>query len=193
MENLKITTFADIFLAEMYGSFIEALKFAAEKHVSQRRKGSDDVPYINHPIKVAELLYSIGQITDNDVLSAAVLHDTLEDTSTTRDELAQLFGAKVASIVAEVTDDMEQTYDDRKREQIRKAPTLSHEAKLIKIADKITNIRDILHLSLAWSNRRKRQYVEWSEKVVAGCRGVNPALDKAFDDQCHEAYTILGG
>lgn len=164
----------------MFGTFLNALKFAAEKHVSQRRKGCDLIPYINHPIKVAQLLHDIGKETDYELLAAALLHDVLEDTCTTEAELIEKFGEKVTSIVVEVTDDMTMTYEDRKRYQIRKAPTLTPEAKKIKIADKISNIQDILTLPLNWSERRKKQYFEWSEKVVEGCKGVNPKLDEAF-------------
>ncbi|HEY4787981.1 MAG TPA: HD domain-containing protein [Bacteroidales bacterium] len=165
----------------MFGVFLTALKFAAEKHKSQRRKGCDQIPYINHPIKVAHLLYNVGQEKDTELLSAALLHDILEDTDTTELEMREAFGDRITNLVLEVTDDMSLTYDDRKRFQIKKAPALSADAKKIKIADKISNIEDILALPLTWSNRRKRQYFEWSERVVEGCRNVNPLLDGAFD------------
>jgi GTP diphosphokinase / guanosine-3',5'-bis(diphosphate) 3'-diphosphatase len=175
----------------MFGIFLEALRYAADKHVTQRRKGCDQIPYINHPIKVAQLLYNVGKETDVELLSAAVLHDVLEDTSTTEQELKEKFGEKITSIVVEVTDDMTLTYDDRKRYQVKKAPTLTKNAKKIKIADKISNIEDILTLPLTWSDRRKRQYFEWSERVIDGCRGVNPSLDKAFDDILEKAKMAI--
>jgi guanosine-3',5'-bis(diphosphate) 3'-pyrophosphohydrolase len=170
----------------MLGIFIKALRFAADKHVLQRRKGCDKIPYINHPIKVVQLLYNASE-TDPELLAAAILHDVLEDTCTTDEEMRNIFGNRVTNIVLEVTDDMTLNYDDRKRSQIKRAPTLSDDAKKIKIADKISNIRDILDLTLAWSDRRKRQYFEWSEKVVHGCRHTNPFLDTAFDDILKEA------
>jgi len=172
----------------MLGIFINTLKFAAEKHLLQRRKGNDKIPYINHPIKVVHLLYHTANETDPELLAAAILHDVLEDTCTTEQEMRNAFGDRVTNIVLEVTDDMTMSYDDRKRYQISRAPTLSSDAKKIKIADKISNIRDILDLPLTWSNRRKRQYFEWSEKVIAGCRGINSLLDKAFDNILKEAW-----
>lgn len=170
---------------------LSAIKFASEKHMLQRRKGCSDIPYINHTIRVAFILQNVAGENDAVLLSAAVLHDVLEDTDTTETQLLELFGEEVCSIVKEVTDDMSLTYDDRKRYQIKKAPSLSSKAKLIKIADKISNIQDILTSPLTWSNRRKRKYVEWSEQVVEGCRGVNEALDKAFDELTGNAKNML--
>jgi len=169
---------------------INALKFAADKHIMQRRKGCDQIPYINHPIKVVHILQNIGGETNEDLLSAAFLHDVLEDTCTAEKELREIFGDKITDIVLEVTDDMTLTYDDRKRYQIKKAPALSPEAKKIKIADKISNIQDIISLPMTWSNRRKRQYFEWSEKVIEGCRGINVKLDQAFDKVHKEALEV---
>jgi GTP diphosphokinase / guanosine-3',5'-bis(diphosphate) 3'-diphosphatase len=166
----------------MFNVFIESLKYASERHASQRRKGCDQVPYINHLIKVAEILYTIGNETDLELLSAALLHDILEDTPTSETELREKFGDRIAGLVAEVTDDMSLTYEDRKRFQIKKSLTISEDAKKIKIADKISNIQDVLSLSLTWSNRRKRQYVDWSMKVIENCRGVNENLENAFDE-----------
>lgn len=173
----------------MFGNLFEALKFAAEKHISQRRKGCDFVPYINHPIKVAHLLYQAGE-TSTELLSAALLHDVLEDTCTTEAELRDIFGDKITSLVLEVTDDMSLTYDDRKRFQIKKAPALTPDAKKIKIADKIANIQDIITFPMAWSHRRKRQYFEWAEKVIEGCRGINAQLDQDFDKTLKEAFAV---
>lgn len=170
---------------------LSAIKFASEKHMLQRRKGCNDIPYINHTIRVAYTLQDIGKESDPILLSAAVLHDVLEDTDATENQLTDLFGEEVCSIVKEVTDDMTLTYDDRKRFQIKKAPTLSNRAKLIKIADKMSNIQDILTTPLTWSNRRKRKYVEWSEKVVEGCRGINSNLDLAFDKMIAHAKNVL--
>jgi len=175
----------------MSGIFIKALRFAAEKHTLQRRKGNDKIPYINHPIKVVYILNVTANETDPELLAAAILHDVLEDTCTTEQEMRAEFGDKITNIVLEVTDDMTMSYDDRKRHQIKRAPTLSDDAKKIKIADKIANIRDILDLPLSWSNRRKRQYFEWSDKVIAGCLGVNPILENIFDDIIKEAMKVV--
>jgi Guanosine polyphosphate pyrophosphohydrolases/synthetases len=175
----------------MSGIFIKALKYAADKHISQRRKGCDMVPYINHPIKVTYILQNTASENDPELLSAAILHDVIEDTCATEAELIEKFGKKVTDIVLEVTDDMTLTYDERKRLQIRKAPTLSDDAKMIKIADKMANIEDILTLPLTWSTHRKKQYFEWAERVVEGCRGINPHLDIAFDELVAKAYKII--
>ena len=115
----------------MYGIFINALRFAADKHISQRRKGCDSVPYINHPIKVVQFLFQTGNETDPELLAAAVLHDVIEDTSATEQDLREAFGDRITNLVVEVTDDMTLSYEDRKRYQIKKAATLSDDAKKV--------------------------------------------------------------
>lgn len=180
-------------ITQINPQLLAILKYASEKHMLQRRKGNDSMPYINHTINVAYILQSIGKENEINLLSAAILHDVLEDTDATETELTSLFGEEVTNLVKEVTDDMTLTYDDRKRSQIKKAPALSSGAKKIKIADKISNINDILTTPLTWSNRRKRMYIAWSEKVVEGCRGVNANLDKAFDEIVFKAKSILEG
>jgi len=164
------------------GVFIRAVAFAAEKHRNQRRKDADASPYINHPIALANVLANEGGVVDSTVLCAAVLHDTIEDTETTADELKQLFGDKVTSIVLEVTDDKALAKEVRKEEQVRHAPHISTEAKLVKLADKICNLRDILASPPAdWSAERKQAYFEWAARVVAGLRGIHPELEAVFD------------
>lgn len=164
------------------GAFIKAVAFASEKHRNQRRKDVDASPYINHPIALANVLANEGGVVDATVLCAAVLHDTIEDTKTTADELKQLFGDKVTSIVQEVTDDKALAKEVRKEEQVRHAPHISTEAKLVKLADKICNLRDILASPPAdWSAERKQAYFEWAARVVAGLRGVHPGLEAVFD------------
>lgn len=157
-----------------------AITFAAEKHKFQRRKGYLKIPYINHCIKVSEMLTECEE-SDIDVLIAGVLHDVIEDTETTDKEISQKFGKRVASVVKEVTDNMSLSQKERKQLQITKAPNLSDEAKKIKIADKICNIRDILQYPLDWSDERKLDYIKWSNEVVQGCKGINIKLDKVFD------------
>ena len=76
---------------------LRAIDFAARKHRDQRRKDEEASPYINHPISVSLLLADIGGIADAEVLSAAILHDTLEDTDTTTEELEAVFGMRIAS------------------------------------------------------------------------------------------------
>lgn len=175
----------------MLDLFIKALRFASDKHMTHRRKGCDSVPYINHLIKVAEILYTIGDENNEEILAAAILHDTLEDTDTTFEELNSIFGTRIAELVREVTDDMSLSYEDRKRHQIKNAIFISNDARKLKIADKISNIKDILELPLNWSNRRKRQYIDWAEQVITNCRGVNPKLDQAFDEILLQARTAI--
>lgn len=161
---------------------LEALAFAAHKHRDQRRKDAEASPYINHPIALADLLVNEGGVTDVEVLCAALLHDTVEDTATTPEELAEAFGARVADIVAEVTDDKRLPKAERKRLQIVHAAHLSREAKLVKLADKICNLRDVATRPPAqWDLARRREYFDWAKKVVDGVRGTHPRLEAAFD------------
>lgn len=161
---------------------LKAVLFAAEKHKNQRRKDAQASPYINHPIALANVLADEGGIDEADVLCAALLHDTIEDTETSPEELKVLFGQDVVSIVLEVTDDKSLPKGSRKQAQIDNAPQLSREAKLVKLADKICNLRDILAAPPTdWTAERKRDYFSWAGKVVAGIRGVHPRLETVFD------------
>lgn len=163
--------------------FLQAISFAAQKHATQKRKGADEQPYINHVLEVANLLANVGKVEDFDVLIAAVLHDTVEDTATTEAEIAEKFGAKVSEIVMEVTDDKSLPKAERKQLQVEHAPHLSMGAKLIKLGDKISNIRDVTENPPdGWSEKRRAEYVEWGEKVINGLRGANADLEKHFDE-----------
>ena len=165
------------------GELLTALRFAAHKHNRQRRKDLESTPYINHPIAVAEVLARIGRVTDLATLQAAILHDTIEDTQTEPEELENHFGSTVRQLVQEVTDDKRLPKQERKRLQIEHAPQLSGRAKQIKIADKICNLADItLTQPLDWTLERKLDYLEWAEKVVAGCLGCNQALESHFSE-----------
>ena len=163
-------------------AIVKAAQFAAEKHKNQRRKDADASPYINHPLALASVLAVEGGIENPDVICAALLHDTIEDTKTSAEELEAIFGGKVTGIVLEVTDNKNLDKAVRKEEQVRHAPHISAEAKLVKLADKICNLRDILASPPAdWSAERKRAYFEWAARVVAGLRGVHPGLEAVFD------------
>jgi guanosine-3',5'-bis(diphosphate) 3'-pyrophosphohydrolase len=165
-----------------------ALHFAADKHRDQRRKGECASPYINHPIEVAELLVRVGGVTNSTLLQAAILHDTVEDTETTLQELEERFGPGVRHLVEELSDDKSLPKEERKRLQIEHASSLSEGARQIKLADKICNVRDITSKPPRdWSLERQIGYLEWSEQVVAGCRGVNERLEQAFRDALAEA------
>ena len=164
---------------------LRAASFAADKHSSQRRKNTDASPYINHPLAVAAVLASEGGVTDVELLAAALLHDTVEDTDTSSEELARCFGPAIAGLVAEVTDDKTLPKSRRKQLQVEHAPDKSPAAKQLKIADKICNIRDLDMTSPAgWDLERKVQYVDWAERVVAGCRGVNVGSRPTL--RCHD-------
>lgn len=163
--------------------FVKAAAFAAKKHSTQRCKDAQASPYINHPLELANVLANEGGVNDVIVLCAAVLHDTIEDTETTADELQALLGPEVASVVMEVTDDKSLEKSVRKQLQVEHAPHISPEAKLVKLADKICNLRDILASPPAdWSMERKRDYFDWAAHVVAGLRGTNMRLESVFDN-----------
>jgi guanosine-3',5'-bis(diphosphate) 3'-pyrophosphohydrolase len=165
-----------------YSLVLQALSFAARKHRDQRRKGSDHAPYINHLIDVLDLLWRVGGVREAEVLAAAVLHDTVEDTPTTPQEIEAAFGPHVRSMVLEVTDDKSLAQAVRKQQQIEHAGRLSPGAKLIKLADKISNVRDLAsHPPMLWPPARRRAYRAWAAKVIDALRGTNPALEAEFD------------
>jgi GTP diphosphokinase / guanosine-3',5'-bis(diphosphate) 3'-diphosphatase len=161
---------------------IAASAFAAHKHRDQRRKGADASPYINHPIAVANVLANEAGITEAATLAAALLHDTIEDTDTTVQELQDRFGKEIASIVMEVTDDKSLPKQARKQLQIDHAATLSRQAKVVKLADKICNLRDMSGSPpVDWSVQRRTEYFDWAKNVVDQVRGVSPVLEGLFD------------
>lgn len=171
---------------------IKAAAFAADKHKGQRRKDVEASPYINHPLSLAHILSSEGDVSDVVVLVSALLHDTVEDTETTLDELEREFGGEVASVVAEVTDDKSLPKDERKRLQVLKAASKSDRAKLVKLADKISNLRDIAATPPAdWSTERRETYFHWAKDVVDGLRGVNSGLEAAFDTAYDEGLHAI--
>jgi guanosine-3',5'-bis(diphosphate) 3'-pyrophosphohydrolase len=170
-----------------------ALEFSALKHRGQRRKDREASPYINHPIEVASVLANVGRVDDITTLVAAILHDTIEDTKTTGEELEAKFGREVRLMVQEVSDDKTLERMERKRLQVEHAPTLSPRAKLIKLGDKICNVRDVTHRPPAhWSIERRREYLEWTERVVAGCRGMSQPLEQYYDRVLREGRDLLG-
>ncbi|KVX23909.1 phosphohydrolase [Burkholderia ubonensis] len=161
---------------------VAAIAFAADKHRNQRRKDDEASPYINHPIALADVLANEAGIEDERVIVAAVLHDTIEDTETTEQELLRLFGKDVAAIVMEVTDDKSLPKDERKRLQIEHAAHISRRAKLVKLADKIFNVRDVArHPPADWPLERRQAYFDWAKAVVDRMRGVHPGLEAIFD------------
>ena len=159
-----------------------ATKFAALKHRDQRRKDHAASPYIIHPVTVANELTQAG-VTDPEIIAAALLHDTLEDTETVPDELTKAFGKRVCSMVQELTDDKYLPKQERKRLQVEHAPELSTGAALVKICDKISNVTDVTHSPPPdWSNERRIEYLDWAASVVAGCKVGNDQLKQKFAD-----------
>jgi guanosine-3',5'-bis(diphosphate) 3'-pyrophosphohydrolase len=164
------------------GLLFHSLAFAAHKHRAQRRKDKEASPYINHPIALADVLVNEGGVDDPVALCAAVLHDTIEDTETSYEELQQRFGKEVADVVLEVTDDKTLLKAERKERQVTHAPHLSQRARLVKLADKICNLRDIASNPPAnWPLERKQEYYEWAKRVIDGLRGAHPGLERVFD------------
>ncbi len=171
---------------------LQAINFAADKHRDQRRKGVKSFPYINHPIQVAELIARVGGVDDLAVLMAAVLHDTVEDTKTTFDEIENAFGSEVRDLVAEVTDDKSLLKAERKKRQVKHTAQISDRAKLIKIADKTCNVRDVAQSPPAdWEMQRRTEYLDWANQVVDGCRGTNRHLERYFDETLARAAEAL--
>lgn len=172
--------------------FLKAMKFSAEKHRDQRRKDEQESPYINHPIEVANVLWTIGDVYDTTTIVAALLHDTIEDTNTTPEEIRSNFGEDVLALVLEVSDDKNLPKQERKRKQIDKAPSLSFGAKQLKLADKICNVGDIANFPPKnWSWQRRVDYLEWADSVIAGLRGVNEKLEAYFDEVLADARRKL--
>jgi (p)ppGpp synthase/HD superfamily hydrolase len=161
---------------------LSAARFAAEKHAQQKRKGATGEPYFNHLVEVAELISASSPDVDVELIMAAFLHDTVEDTGVTVLELEEHFGKDVASLVAEVTDDKSLPKETRKMLQVQNAPKKSKRAQTLKVADKISNLRAVLASPpVGWTLERKRQYFEWARDVVSGLGAANPFLKAEFD------------
>ena len=182
------------------GLFIKALHLSARQHSTQRRKDAQATAYINHPVHLVKVLWEVGKVDDINVLVAALLHDTLEDTvrqgspedEALQKEIEQLFGSKVLGIIKEVTDDKSLDSGVNKEKQVAHAKTLSHEARLVKLADKLSNVSDIIiNPPSAWPVKRKEKYLDWAERVVNEIRGTNPDLEKEFDTWVARGRSIL--
>ena len=170
---------------------LKAAHFAAEKHSGQRRKGATAEPYINHPLEVAELVSGALAVPDTNLVIAALLHDTIEDAGVTKEELAQAFGADVAELVAELTDDKSLPRAERKRLQVVNAPKKSVRAAVVKIADKMSNLRGILSSPPTdWSVQRRREYFDWARQVVDALTLPNQKLKAEFDRLYRQVETL---
>ena len=170
---------------------IDAIAFAAHAHRRQRRKDKDQTPYINHPVALVQILAVEAGVDDADVLCAAALHDYLEDccgkdgqpTVAEGERLLQeRFGAQVLAYVQAVTDDKSLLKAERKRQQVEQAAYVPHGAKLIKLADKTANLRDLADFPPAdWAGYRRRDYFDWAALVIEQVRGAHPRLEALFD------------
>jgi guanosine-3',5'-bis(diphosphate) 3'-pyrophosphohydrolase len=160
---------------------LKALAFAAHKHRDQRRKDVESSPYINHPIALADILCNEGHVTDINVICAALLHDTVEDTDTTPEELGREFGGEIRGIVMDVTDDKTLGKAERKQRQIEHAAHICDQAKLVKLADKISNLRDVASNPPSdWDLQRRRGYFDWAMAVIDRLRGVHGPMETIF-------------
>jgi GTP diphosphokinase / guanosine-3',5'-bis(diphosphate) 3'-diphosphatase len=173
---------------------LNAVQTVARWHAKQRRKGSSRAPYINHLLEVAKLVALATDGKDPDLIVAALLHDAIEDQGVSRDAIAEQFGEDVAALVVEVSDDKSLPQEVRKRLQVEQAPKKSRRAKILKLADKISNVTDIGNDPPPdWPTDRQRQYVGWGRDVVAGLRGASPELERQFDDAAAEADRRISG
>jgi guanosine-3',5'-bis(diphosphate) 3'-pyrophosphohydrolase len=170
---------------------LSAVRFAAEQHRDDRRKGETAAPYINHPITVAEQLAAHGLGEDVELLMAAVLHDVIEDTDATYDGVRQRFGARVADVVQEVSDDKSLEKDARRKLAVDTIAHKSRAARLIKLSDLIANVHDVIHHPPKWSLERKLNYVRWAERMAAGIAGTHAGLEAALAREIGAAFTAL--
>src|SRR6516165_597237 len=161
---------------------LKAADAAARWHVNQRRKGAAQEPYVTHLLEVAMLVAEATAGADPNLIVAALLHDTIEDQGVTREEIAAQFSDDVADLVVEVTDDKKLPKAERKRLQIKHAPKLTPRAKILKLADKISNLRSLATSPPAdWPMQRRSDYVIWTTEVVQGLRGTSGLLEQEFD------------
>lgn len=162
---------------------VRAMAFAAHKHKDQRRKDAMASPYVNHPIALADILANEAGVTDERILSAALLHDTVEDTQTSEAEIRDHFGEEIALMVMEVTDDTRLSGPERKQAQVAHAASLSSGAKAVKLADKIANLRDMKRCPpTGWTLQRRQAYFDWAKQVIDALRGEHPSLERLFDE-----------
>lgn len=170
--------------------FAEAAAFAAEAHCGQTRKGAAAEPYVNHVLEVAARL-AAARPEDEALALAGLLHDVVEDCGVAVEALEARFGAEVAGIVAEVTDDKSLPKAERKRRQVASVAGKSAAARRLKLADKASNLAAIAASPPPWPAERKRAYLDWAREVAAGCRGVDAALEAAFDAEAARLEAAL--
>lgn len=163
-----------------FEKLLKAVEYAAEKHEGQVRKDVEKTPYIIHPIGVAEQVWDVGNIRSVNVLTSALLHDTLEDTNATEEEIKELFGARVLYTVKEVTNDQTLSTQENKQRQVDHAPSMSLDGQLVKLADRLYNVRDLDPPPPSWSEEKVNEYYSWGKKLLAALRGTNEDLELAL-------------
>lgn len=170
-----------------------AVNYAAEKHQNQRRKNSEKTPYINHPLRVAQYIAEGGE-NEIEIWIAAILHDTVEDTDATLEEIEKLFSSRISKLVAEVTDNKSLPKVEREKLQVSHAAEISKEAKLIKMADKLHNLTSFLYVPPAgWSAKEIQGYFVWSKAVMDNCKNVNEYLENKLNYLFNEGKFSLNG
>lgn len=168
-----------------------AAAFAARAHKHQLRKDAR-TPYFAHPVRVAMTVRHVFGCEDEVAICAALLHDTIEDCGLTRDGLAAVFGDRIADVVLEVSDDPRLPLRSRRLLQVHEAPGLSREARLVKLADKINNVREVaIDPGEGWNEARRRDYVVWSQQVVAAMPPTHAALERLFADECATTFAVI--
>ncbi|MEL6767697.1 MAG: HD domain-containing protein [Pseudomonadota bacterium] len=171
-----------------------ALRFAAEAHANQRRKGAAQEPYINHLIEVMDLVACATGGDDVELLQAALLHDVVEDTPTTPKALADSFGPRVATMVHANSDDMSLPKEERKRARLAAMATKSREARLVKIADVTSNLRAVACSPPAgWTPERRLSYLADCRALVAAATGTDAALEQCFAETAASAERMIRG
>ena len=183
IRHVKRESLAVAFDAQELTLLVKAMVFAADRHKDQRRKDEAASPYINHPLALLDVLVREGGVRDVSIMAAALLHDTIEDTSATASDIEREFGKVICGIVEEVTDDKRLGRQACKQQQIERAPSLSTEARAVKLADKICNLRDIAKQApVGWELARCQGYFDWAKQVIDGLRGEHPVLEALFDE-----------
>lgn len=169
-------------MTKQWVAVLRAADAAARWHVHQRRKGAAEEPYVNHLLEVAMLVAEATNGQDPDLVIAALLHDAIEDQEVPRSVIAEMFGEQVTALIEEVTDDKTVEKQERKRRQVETAARKSQRAKILKLADKTSNLNAVAASPPPdWTVKRRLEYVRWAREVAAGLKGVSSWLEEEFE------------